>query len=227
MALWFRPETLTDTSTDTRVLATLDKLLTRTHFSEWPWLPSYWLSTSVLQWAEGAVTAAGFFLLVLLSHVLFFGYLSFTCTGKLFYDSFSIVQSRQSIFVRWAWFRRWRQHRPQFDFDTGPIERATRFLYTRPCRCGGIAGQGRAHVLARHYPMGPDPRALRPAGRLCHQSAPLLPGIDQSLLGAFGLLSKSGRLRAEPGHAHAPALSSLNSRWKANACGSSVWRRWG
>jgi ABC-2 type transport system permease protein len=132
MALWFRPETLTDTSTDTRVLATLDKLLTRTHFSEWPWLPSFWLSTSVLQWAEGAVTAAGFFLLVLLSHVLFFGYLSFTCTGKLFYDSFSIVQSRQSIFVRWAWFRRWRQHRPQFDFDTGPIERATRFIYTGP-----------------------------------------------------------------------------------------------
>jgi ABC-2 type transport system permease protein len=132
MALWFRPETLTDTSTDTRVLATLDKLLTRTHFSEWPWLPSFWLSTSVLQWAEGAVTAAGFFLLVLLSHVLFFGYLSFTCTGKLFYDSFSIVQSRQSIFVRWAWFRHWRQHRPQFDFEAGPIERATHFLYTGP-----------------------------------------------------------------------------------------------
>ena len=65
MAVWFRPETLTENSTDPRVLATLDKLLMRTHFAEWPWLPSYWLSTTVLQWAEGAWTAAGFFLLVL------------------------------------------------------------------------------------------------------------------------------------------------------------------
>jgi ABC-2 type transport system permease protein len=132
LALWFRPETLTDTSTDTRVLATLDKLLTRTHFSEWPWWPSYWLSTSVLQWAEGALTAAGFFLLVLLSHVLFFGYLSFTCTGKLFYESFSIVQSRQSIFVRWGWFRHWRRRHAQFDYAPGPVERAARFFHSGP-----------------------------------------------------------------------------------------------
>ena len=60
--VWFRPEPLSDDSTDTRVLATLDKLLMRTHFSEWPWLPSYWLTTTVLQWAEGAVKAAGFFI---------------------------------------------------------------------------------------------------------------------------------------------------------------------
>jgi len=132
LALWFRPETLTDNSADTRVLATLDKLLTRTHFSEWPWLPSYWLSTSVLQWAEGAWTAAGFFLLVLLSHVLFFGYLSFTCTGKLFYESFSIVQSRESIFVRWGWFRHWRQRHAQFDYDPGLVERAARFIHSGP-----------------------------------------------------------------------------------------------
>jgi ABC-2 type transport system permease protein len=132
LALWFRPETLTDTSTDTRVLATLDKLLTRTHFSEWPWLPSYWLSTSVLQWAEGALTAAGFFLLVLLSHVLFFGYLSFTHTGSLFYESFSIVQSRQSIFVRWGWFRHWRQRHGPFDYAAGPAERVVRFIHGGP-----------------------------------------------------------------------------------------------
>jgi ABC-2 type transport system permease protein len=132
LARWFRPETLTDTSTDTRVLATLDKLLIRTHFSEWPWLPSYWLSTSVMQWAEGALTAAAFFLLVLLSHVLFFGYFSFTRTGKLFYESFSIVQSRQSIFVRWRWFRRLRQRRAEFAYDPGPVERGARFLHSGP-----------------------------------------------------------------------------------------------
>jgi ABC-2 type transport system permease protein len=129
MVAWFRPETLTDTSTDPRVLATLDKLLMRTHFAEWPWLPSYWLSTSVLQWSEGALTAAGFFLLVLLSNVLFFGWLSFNCTGKLFYESFSTVQSRESIFVRWRWFRRWRLRKAHIDYGAGPVEKLFRLWY--------------------------------------------------------------------------------------------------
>jgi ABC-2 type transport system permease protein len=129
MVVWFRPETLTDTSTDTRVLATLDKLLMRTHFAEWPWLPSYWLTTGVLQWAEGAWTAAGFFLLVLLSNVLFFGWLSFNCSGKLFYEAFSTVQSRESIFVRWNWFRRWRQRQVHIDYASGPVEKLFRLVY--------------------------------------------------------------------------------------------------
>ncbi|HZM01905.1 MAG TPA: hypothetical protein VFC44_02680 [Candidatus Saccharimonadales bacterium] len=132
MGLWFRPETLTDNSTDTRVLATLDKLLMRTHFSEWPWLPSFWLSTFVLQWSEGAWTAAGFFLLVLLSHVLLFGYLSFTRTGKLFYEAFSTVQSRESIFVRWKWFRRWRQRKVHIDYGAGRIEKIFRLFFSGP-----------------------------------------------------------------------------------------------
>jgi ABC-2 type transport system permease protein len=123
MAFWFRPAPLTDASTDTRVLATLDKLLLRTHFAEWPWLHSYWLSTAVLQWSDGAVTAASFFLLVLLSHVLLFGYLSFTCTGRLFYESFSVVQSREHIFGQWEWFRKWRQRHVQFDYSRGILER--------------------------------------------------------------------------------------------------------
>jgi ABC-2 type transport system permease protein len=129
LAHWFRPETLTDNSTDTRVLATLDKLLMRTHFSEWPWLPSFWLSTSVFQWAEGAVSAAGFFLLVLLSNVLFFGWLTFTRTGGLFYEAFSTVQNRESIFVRWRWFRDWRGHRAAFDYGAGTVERVFGFLH--------------------------------------------------------------------------------------------------
>lgn len=135
LALWFRPETLTDTSTDTRVLATLDKLLMRTHFSEWPGLPSFWLSTGVLQWADGALRAACFFLLVLLSYVLLFGYLAFTQTGKLFYDALSTVQSRESIFARWGWFRQWRERRRQIHFGAGKLEKVFRFVY----RGGGDA----------------------------------------------------------------------------------------
>jgi ABC-2 type transport system permease protein len=123
MVIWFRPETLTDNSTDPRVLATLDKLLMRTHFSESAWLPSFWLSTSVLQWSEGAWTAAGFFLLVLLSNVLFFGWICFNFSGGLFYEAFSTVQSRAGIFARWTWFRRWRRRHVHLDYGPGPVEK--------------------------------------------------------------------------------------------------------
>src|SRR5688572_21143043 len=110
-AFWFRPEPVPDDLADTRVLAVLDKLLLKTRFAQYPLLPSYWLSSSVLQWAEGAKIAAGFFLLVLLSYVLFFGSLAFTRMGNLFYDAASMVQSRASVFARWAWFRRFRSRR--------------------------------------------------------------------------------------------------------------------
>ena len=103
--LWFRPEPLTSEAAGTRVLETLDKLLLRTRFAHNPLLPSHWLSSSVLHWADGAKMAASFFFLVLLSYVLFFGALAFTRMGGLFYDAASAVNSRASVFGRWAWFR--------------------------------------------------------------------------------------------------------------------------
>ena len=131
MAIWFRPEKLADDA-DTRVLATMDKLLLRTHFVEWPWLPSYWLTNGVIQWSEGALTSALFFLLVLLSHVLFFGYLSFTQLGKFFYESFSAVQSRESIFARWAWFQRRRGRKPEFNYPKSSLENFFRLVSDGP-----------------------------------------------------------------------------------------------
>ena len=104
-ALWFRPEAATADSSETRVLAVLDKMLLRTRFAQYAWLPSYWVSSGVLNWGSGALAAAGFFLLVLLSHALFFGMLSFTQMGNLFYDAASAVNSRASIFGRWKWMR--------------------------------------------------------------------------------------------------------------------------
>jgi ABC-2 type transport system permease protein len=133
LAVWFRPQAMPESSTDTRVLSNLDMLLTRTRFAEWPWLPSFWLSTSVMQWAEGALASAVFFFLVLLSHVLFFGSVSFACAGRVFHESFSIVQSRDSIFVRWAWFKKWRDRRRRFDYRVGPMENAFRLLFSPPC----------------------------------------------------------------------------------------------
>ena len=129
---WLRPQNLPDNLTDTRVLSNLDMLLTRTRFAEWPWLPSFWLSTTVLQWAEGALASAAFFLLVLLSYVLFFGFLSFVSAGKIFSDGFSLVQSRDSIFLRWGWFQKWRRRNGPFDYRVGAVERVFRFLFHPP-----------------------------------------------------------------------------------------------
>jgi ABC-2 type transport system permease protein len=132
LAAWLRPQTLPESGADTRVLSNLDALLTRTRFAEWPWLPSFWLSSSVSQWAEGALAPAVFFLLVLLSHVLFFGFISFAGAGKFFYESFSIAQSRESIFARWGWFQKWRRRKDRFDYPVGAMERSFRRLFNPP-----------------------------------------------------------------------------------------------
>jgi ABC-2 type transport system permease protein len=93
-AFWWQTQAATDDILETRVLEVLDQLLARTRFAMFPLLPSYWLSTSVLQWADGAVSSAMFFVLVLLSNTLFFGMVTFTRVGNLFFDTASAVQSR-------------------------------------------------------------------------------------------------------------------------------------
>ena len=57
-----------------------------------PFLPSYWLSSALLQWAEGMLRGAAFFAAVLLSNTLFFGSIAFTRFGNVFYDTASAVQ---------------------------------------------------------------------------------------------------------------------------------------
>ncbi len=74
----------------------MDRLLAKTRFTMFPFLPSYWLSSAILQWAEGITSSALFFASVLLSHTLFFGSIAFTRFGNLFYNTASAVQSRGS-----------------------------------------------------------------------------------------------------------------------------------
>jgi ABC-2 type transport system permease protein len=93
-AFFWKSQAATDEMLETRVLAALDLLLQRTRFAQFQFLPSYWLSAGVLQWAEGAVAAAVFFMLVLLSNVSFFGFLAFTRLGNAYYAAASNVQSR-------------------------------------------------------------------------------------------------------------------------------------
>jgi len=132
-AYWFRPEPVSAVSEETRVLAVLEKMLHRTRFAEYPFLPSTWLSRSVLEWAQGALLASSFFVLVLLSHALFFGMLAFTCMGGLFYDAASAVQSRGSAFLRWEWFRARLQRQARSPSAPGWFERSVnRFTWLRP-----------------------------------------------------------------------------------------------
>ncbi|MEY4917140.1 MAG: hypothetical protein RL616_1053, partial [Verrucomicrobiota bacterium] len=94
VAFWWKANPVDDDLLDKRTWEALDKLLAKTRFTLSPVLPSYWLSTAVLQWAEGIAQNALFFAGVLLSHTLFFGSLAFTRFGNLFYDTASAVQSR-------------------------------------------------------------------------------------------------------------------------------------
>ena len=107
----FRPDPIPEAELETRVLNAIDRLLEKTQFAQFPLLPSFWLSSSVQNWAEGAMHSAIFFALVLLSHALFFGSLIATRMGASFYEASSVVQSRGSVFSRWDWFQRWQQNR--------------------------------------------------------------------------------------------------------------------
>ena len=109
-AFWWKAQPATDELLDERTLQALDQLLAKTRFTMFPFLPSYWLSASVLQWAEGILRGAAFFALVLLSHALFFGGLAFTRCGDLFYDTASAVQSRAGDGSRWHWLRARREN---------------------------------------------------------------------------------------------------------------------
>lgn len=121
-AFQLRPVQVSDEQLETRVLVVLENLLSRTRFALFPLLPSYWLSAGVQQWAEGALAAAAFFGLVLLSHVLFFGTLMFTRMGGRFYHSVSVVASRAGVLERWGWFRAWEGRRCRVRTRPGPID---------------------------------------------------------------------------------------------------------
>jgi ABC-2 type transport system permease protein len=103
VAFWWKTNPVDDDLLDKRTLEALDRLLAKTRFTMYPFLPSYWLSTAVLQWAEGITWNAGFFMAVLLSNTLFFGSIAFTRFGNLFYDTASGVQSRAG--GRFNWFK--------------------------------------------------------------------------------------------------------------------------
>jgi len=132
IAIWMKPDEVTDQMLETRVLVVLDRLLANTRFALFPFLPSYWLSSGVLQWAEGARGAAAFFFGVLGSYVLLFGTLAFTRVGTPFYEAASAVRSRSSVLGRWKFLQRGllRQRGP--NYGRGPVERIIGLLAWLP-----------------------------------------------------------------------------------------------
>jgi ABC-2 type transport system permease protein len=105
VAFWWKSNPVDDELLDKRTLEVLDRLLAKTRFTMFPFLPSYWLSGAVLQWAEGITRSAVFFAAVLLSNTLFFGAFAFTRFGNLFYDTASAVQSRAGGMFKFDFLR--------------------------------------------------------------------------------------------------------------------------
>ncbi len=120
---WLQPEKVDDDAIEARVLAVLDRVMAKTRFSQFPALPSYWLSATVQNWAAGMIPTAGFYFMVMLSHVLFFGTLAFTRMGNFFYDASSTIHSRAHLFGQWEWFRHLQERRREFHFRAGFLER--------------------------------------------------------------------------------------------------------
>ena len=61
VAFWWKTNPVDDDLLDKRTLEALDQLLAKTRFTMFPFLPSYWLSSAVLQWAEGIIEQRDFF----------------------------------------------------------------------------------------------------------------------------------------------------------------------
>ncbi len=118
---YFKPETLPED--ETRVVAVIDKLLSKTSFVQEFYLPSYWLSSGTVNLSEGSFSAAILYTMVLFSYSLFFGTLIFTRTGKLFYDSATAVQGRDSIFQNWGLYKTLKLRKKVFKPQPALIER--------------------------------------------------------------------------------------------------------
>ena len=100
--VYLQPEAATEQTLETRVLDLTDRLLAKTQFAQFPFLPSYWLSSTLTNWVDGALALTRFFIAVLTANVLFFGFLGFTETGKYFYRSLSATLSRGSLAGDWS-----------------------------------------------------------------------------------------------------------------------------
>jgi len=212
-----RPDILPDNPLDTRVCPTGQAPAAHA-FSEWPWLPSFWLSTSVMRWAEGALTGGGFFLLVLLSQCFIFGWLPSTAPESFSMNPFGGAKPGKHLRPL-GMVPKWRGRTAAWTFPEG---RGKRFpiplqppsdvlaLLVRMRACFGATPP-----MARRWWL------LGLLGVYINQSAPFFRAVNQSFLGPSDLLLNLG-LASESGHADQRFVYPQFS-WKANGSGSLAW----
>ena len=91
---YLSPAEVMDEALSVRAGSERSRLLSKARFAQFPFMPSYWLSKSVVEWKDGVHSLAGFYFLVLLSNSLFFGFVSMTATGRLFVRTLADVHGR-------------------------------------------------------------------------------------------------------------------------------------
>ena len=105
VAFWWKTNPVDDDLLDKRTLEALDRLLAKTRFTMFPFLPSYWLSSAVLQWAEGILQRRGIFRGGAVEpHACFSAASRSRGLASLFYDTASAVQSRARRRVQTEFF---------------------------------------------------------------------------------------------------------------------------
>ena len=139
-AAWYRSGDVSEDTGGGRMLAVMERMLSRTKFAQYPLLPSYWLTSAILQWSEGALQAAMFFLLVLLSNALFFSTAVCTKLGDFFYAAAATTQSRPSVFGAWSWARVWAARKAINPFNVGWAETLLKHI-------PGLGGDVRALIV--------------------------------------------------------------------------------
>ena len=100
--VYLQPEIAHDEVLEKRVVDVTDRLLAKTRFAQFPFLPSYWLSSSIIHWLSGALSLAFFFVMVLVANVIFIGLLGITRTGRRFHSAVSTTLSRGSLAGDWV-----------------------------------------------------------------------------------------------------------------------------
>lgn len=123
IGLYMRPEAFTDEMLETRVLNVLERMLVKTRFAQFPLLPSYWLSSSVIHYAERSFGSSLFYAGVILANSLLFGFVSVAYLGRWFHASGSAAQSRASILGHWSFIRWWQGRLQASAMAPGLLER--------------------------------------------------------------------------------------------------------
>ena len=178
---WLQPETVTDEMLETRALDVVDRLLARTRFSLFPYLPSFWVSSGLTLWVEGAVMGTFFFRAgSAQSHAVFRLPRGDQVGRSVFRIALGGEQPgrRRGVEILETWIRR----KPSA-WPSGIQAQAARSLgQVVLVGQGGFPGvdrQGHPDVLARHHPVGAIAHSAWPAGGLHHESAVFLASADE------------------------------------------------